>query len=178
MGWPGIYSICFSQFDGDKDSLLLDGEFSFLIVVRLIRDNWKAVIENYPTSLISEIWFDLQDKQLLGIILLPLLVRFGLIYRISSYWEISFSLLVRFDLIHGIWALVLGLYLGDVIKVLLLVLSPLLLILCVGLRRVGLCAYFLNSISCPPTLGYGERGQGLYRFLDQARYPHGYLGRV
>ena len=81
-GWPGIYSICFSQLDGDKDSLLLDEGFSFLIAVRLIRDNWKAVIRNYPTSLIGEIWFDLQDKQLLGIILLPLFVRFGLIYRI------------------------------------------------------------------------------------------------
>ena len=85
MGWLGIYSICFSRLDGDKDSLLLDGGFSFLIDVRLIRDNWKAVIENYHTSLISEILFDLQDKQLLGIILLPLLVRFDLIYRISSY---------------------------------------------------------------------------------------------
>ena len=82
MGWPGIYSICFSQLDGDKDSLLLDEGFSFLIAVRLIRDNWKAVIENYLTSLIGEIWFDLQDKQLLRIILLPLLMRFGLIYRI------------------------------------------------------------------------------------------------
>ena len=90
MGWLGIYSICFSQLDGDKDSLLLDGGFSFLIAVRLIRNNWKTVIENYPTSLISEIWFDLQDKQLLGNILLSLLVRFGLIYRISSYWEISY----------------------------------------------------------------------------------------
>ena len=90
MGWPGIYSICFSQLDGDKDSLLLDGGFSFLIAVRLIRDNWKAIIGNYPTSLICEIWFDLQDKQLLGIILLPLLVRFGLIYRISSYCELSY----------------------------------------------------------------------------------------
>ena len=79
MGWPGIYTIFFSQLDGDKDSLLLDGGFSFLNAVRLIRDNWKAVIENYPTSLIGEIWFDLQDKQLLRIILLPLLVRFGLI---------------------------------------------------------------------------------------------------
>ena len=39
MGWPGIYSICSSQLDGDKDSLLLDGGFSFLIVNRLIRDN-------------------------------------------------------------------------------------------------------------------------------------------
>ena len=85
MGWPDIYSICFSQLDGDKDSLLLVEGFSFLIAVRLIRDNWKAVIENYPTSLIGEIWFDLQDKQLLEIILLPLLVRFGLNYRISSY---------------------------------------------------------------------------------------------
>ena len=107
MGWPGIYSICFSQLDGDKDYLLLDGGFSFLIAVRLIWDNWKAVIGNDPTSLIGEIWFDLQDKQLLGIILLPLLVRFGLIYRI--------------------WALVLGLYLGDVIKGLLLVLGPFLI---------------------------------------------------
>ena len=76
--------------DGDKDSLLLDGGFSFLIAVRLIRDNCKAVIEDYHTSLISEIWFDLQDKQLLGIILLPLLMRFGLIYKISSYWELSY----------------------------------------------------------------------------------------
>ena len=39
-------------------------DFFFLITVRLIRDNWKAVIENYLTSLISEILFDLQDKQL------------------------------------------------------------------------------------------------------------------
>ena len=62
MGWPGIYSICFSQLDGDKDSPLLDGGFSFLIAVRLIRDNWKAFIGNYLTSLIGEIWFDLQDK--------------------------------------------------------------------------------------------------------------------
>ena len=107
MGWPGIYSICFSQLDGDKDSLLLDERFSFHIVVRLIRDNWKAVIGNYSTSLIGEIWFELQDKQLLGIILLPLLVRFCLIYRV--------------------WALVLGLYLGDVIKGLLLVLGPFLI---------------------------------------------------
>ena len=61
MGWPDIYSICFSQFDGDKDSLLLDERFYFHIAVRLIRDNWKAVIGNYPTSLIGEIWFDLQD---------------------------------------------------------------------------------------------------------------------
>ena len=85
MGWSGIYSRCFSQLEGDKDSLLLDERFSFLIVVRLIKDNWKAIIGNYSTSLIGEIWFDLQDKQLLRIILLPLLMRFGLIYRINSY---------------------------------------------------------------------------------------------
>ena len=29
MGWPGIYSICFFQMDGDKDSLLLDERFFF-----------------------------------------------------------------------------------------------------------------------------------------------------
>ena len=39
MGWPGIYSICFSQLDDDKDFLSLDGGFSVLIPVRLIMDN-------------------------------------------------------------------------------------------------------------------------------------------
>ena len=71
----------FSQLDGGKDSLSLDGGFSTLIAIRLIKDNYGAVIENYPTSLIGEIWFDLQDKQLLGIILLPLMMRFCLIYK-------------------------------------------------------------------------------------------------
>ena len=52
----------FSHLDGGKDSFLSDGGFSFLIVVRLIRDNWETVIRNYPTSLIDEIWFDLHDK--------------------------------------------------------------------------------------------------------------------
>ena len=115
--------------DDDKDSLLLDEGFSFLIVVRLIRDNWKAVIGNYPTSLIGEIWFDLQDKQLLRIILLPLLVRFGLIYMINSYWELSFNTnSLGYQPIKGVnWALILGLYLGDVIKGLLLVLGPFLI---------------------------------------------------
>ena len=42
----------------------------------------------------------------------------------------------------------------------------------------GPAPLFLNLISCPPALGYGEHGQGLYRFLDQVRYPHGHLGRV
>ena len=43
---------------------------------------------------------------------------------------------------------------------------------------VGLCAYFLNPISCPPALGYGERGQGLYRFLNRVRLPRGRSGLV
>ena len=55
MGWPGIYSRCFSQLDDDEDSLLLVGGFSVLIAIRLIRDNYGAVTENYLTSLISEI---------------------------------------------------------------------------------------------------------------------------
>ena len=59
MGWPGIYSILFSQLDGDKVSFPLDGEFSAFIAIRLIRDNEGAVIEYHPTSLIGEIRFDL-----------------------------------------------------------------------------------------------------------------------
>ena len=39
MRWPDIYNRCFSQSDGDKDSLLLDERFFFLIAVRLVRDN-------------------------------------------------------------------------------------------------------------------------------------------
>ena len=38
---------------------------------------------------------------------------------------------------------------------------------------VGLRAYFLNPIGYPPALGYGERGQGLYRFLSRVRLPRG-----
>ena len=84
-GWPGIYSICFSQLDGGKDFFPLDGVFSAFIAIGLLMDNEGAIIENYPSSLIGEIRFDLQDKLLLGIILLPLLVRFGLIYRIWAF---------------------------------------------------------------------------------------------
>ena len=95
--------------DGDKDSLLLDERFSFLIAVRLIRDNWKAITGNYPTSLIGEIWFDLQDKQLLRIILLPLFVRFCLIWFNLQDKQllriILLPLLVRFCLIYRIWAI-------------------------------------------------------------------------
>ena len=74
MGWPGIYSICFSQLDGDKDSFPLAGVFSAFISIGSLRDNEEAVMEDYPTSLIGEILFDLEDKSLLGIILLPLLM--------------------------------------------------------------------------------------------------------
>ena len=35
MGWPGIYSICFSQLDGGKDSFPFDGVFSAFIVIGL-----------------------------------------------------------------------------------------------------------------------------------------------
>ena len=31
-GWPGIFSICFSQLDGGKDFLSLDERFSAFIV--------------------------------------------------------------------------------------------------------------------------------------------------
>ena len=79
MGWPDIYSICLSQLDGGKDSFPLDEVFSTFIAIGLLRDNEGAVIENYPSSLIGEIRFDLLDKLLLRIILLPLLVRFCLI---------------------------------------------------------------------------------------------------
>ena len=51
----------------------MDGVFFAFIAIGLIRDNEGAVIENYPSSLIGEIRFNLQDKLLLGIILLPLL---------------------------------------------------------------------------------------------------------
>ena len=59
MGWPDIYSIRFSQLDGGKDSFPLDGVFYTFIAIGLIRDNEGAVIENYHTSFIDEIWFDL-----------------------------------------------------------------------------------------------------------------------
>ena len=59
MGWLGIYNICFSQLNGDKDSFPLDEVFYAFIVIRLIRNNEGAVIENYLTSFIGEIQFDL-----------------------------------------------------------------------------------------------------------------------
>ena len=94
MGGPGIYSICFSQLDCGKDSFPLDEVFSAFIAIRLLRDNEGAVIEDYPTSLIGEIRFDLQDKMLLGIILLLLLVRFSFIYRT---WTFHMTLIFFFS---------------------------------------------------------------------------------
>ena len=44
MGWPGIYSIYFSQLDGGKDSFQLDGVFSALIAIGLLRDNEEVII--------------------------------------------------------------------------------------------------------------------------------------
>ena len=64
MGWLGIYSTCLFQLDGGKDSFPLDGIFSAFIVIGLIKDNEGEVIVYYPSSLIGEIWFDLQDKLL------------------------------------------------------------------------------------------------------------------
>ena len=43
IGWFGIFSICFSQLDGGKDSFPLDMVFSAFIVIGLIRDNEGAV---------------------------------------------------------------------------------------------------------------------------------------
>ena len=45
-------------------------------------------------------------------------------------------------------------------------------------QGVGLRAYFLNPIRLSPALGYGEHGQGLYRFLNRVRLPRGRSGLV
>ena len=37
VGWPDIYSICFSQFDGSKDSFPFDGVSSAFIIIGLIK---------------------------------------------------------------------------------------------------------------------------------------------
>ena len=102
---------------------------------------------------------------LLGIILLPLLVKFSLIYKT---WA--------FQIVHvvGSWGEQTGLPFWAGAKG-----SSVLL----GLPfpwawRVGLRAYFLNPISCPPALGYRERVQGLYRFLNRVRLPRVCSGLV
>ena len=42
MGWLGIYSICFSQLDADKDSLLLDEIFLALIGIGFNKEYRKS----------------------------------------------------------------------------------------------------------------------------------------
>ena len=101
----------------------------------------------------------------MGIILLPLLVRFSLIYKT---WA--------FQIVHAVgpwgeqnglpfWASVRGSEVS------------------LGLPfpwawKVDLRTYFLNPISCPPALGYDERVQGLYRFLNWVRLPRVCSGLV
>ena len=50
-------------------------------------------------------------------------------------------------------------------------------ILSLGLAS-GAARLFLNPISCPPALVYGERLQGLHRFLDWMRLPRVCSGLV
>ena len=112
--------------DGDKDPLLLDEGFSFLIAVRLIKDNWKAVIGKYPTFLIGEIWFDLQDMG----------SCFGPIFRGCHQGPITSTRPASFNHVSWAW-------------------------------ESGPARLFFKPNQLPPTLGYGEREQRLYRFLDQ-----------
>ena len=122
----------------------MDEVFSAFIAIELLRDNEGVVIEDYPTSFIGEIQFDLHDKLLLGIILLPLLVRFNFIYKT---WA--------FQIVHAIgsWGERTGLPFWA------------------GARAPGVSPglpfpwalasapshLFSNPISCPPALVYGER---------------------
>ena len=128
----------FSQFDGGKDSFPLDWVFSAFIAIGLIRDNEGVVIENYPTSLIGEIRFDLYNKLILGIILLPLLVRFSLIYRtwIFQIVHVVSPLSGQTGLPFWAGARGSGISLGLPFP---------------WAWRVGLRAYFLNPISSPPS---------------------------
>ena len=120
------------------------------------------------------------------IILLPSLVRFGLIYRISSYLGIILlPLMMIFGLIYRTWAFQAVRAIGPWGKR-----TGLWFWICAGgpgvsmsfpfswAWRVGLSAYFLNPITCPLALGHGERGQRLYCFLNRVRLPHGRSGLV
>ena len=70
MGWPGIYSIFFSQLEGDKDSSPFDGIFSAFIGI--------GFNKGYRMS------------SLFKINLFSLLVRFSWIRRIRCYWGLSY----------------------------------------------------------------------------------------
>ena len=62
MGWPGIYSMRFSQFEGDKDFPHWMGYFLPLSVSNSIRDIEGVVYLELPFSLIGEIRLDMQDE--------------------------------------------------------------------------------------------------------------------
>ena len=62
--WGDLVFIAHVPIGCGKDFFPLDGIFSAFIVIGLIRDNGGEVIVNFPSSLIGEIWFDLQDKLL------------------------------------------------------------------------------------------------------------------
>ena len=102
---------------------------------------------------------------LLGIILLLLLVRFNLIYRTWVFQIVHVVSPLGGQTGLPFWAGARGSGIS------------------LGLPfpwawRVGLRAYFLNPISSPPALGYGERVQGLYRFLNRVRLSRVCLGLV
>ena len=103
---------------------------------------------NYLTFLTGEIYFDLKDKMLLGIILISLSKGFNLICRM---WAFPITHVIIF------WGERTGLLFWANTRDLGVSLGWLLLWAC----RVGLRAYFSNPISCPPNLVYGIRGQGL-----------------
>ena len=120
------------------------------------------------------------------IIILPSLVRFGLIYKINSYLGIILlPLMMRFGLIYMTWAFQAVSAIGPWGER-----TGLPFWIGVGgpgfsmsfpfswAWQVGLRAYFLNSISCPPAFGYGERGQRLCRFLNRVRLLRGRSGLV
>ena len=94
----------------------------------------------------------------MGIILLPLWVKFSLIYRTLTFMIVH---------VVGPWGKQTGLPFWAGARgsgVLLGLPFP-------WAWGVGLRAYFLNPISCPLALGYGERVKGLYRFLNRVRLP-------
>ena len=90
----------------------------------------------------------------MGIILLPLLMRFGLIYRIWAFqavraigpWGERTGLPFWVDARGPGVSLSLPFFLGLV---------------------SGPAGLFFKPYQLPPVLGYDERGQGLYRFLNR-----------
>ena len=100
--------------DGDTESLLLDEAFSFLIDVRLIRDNSKAVVRNYSTSLIGGDSIRFITYGLFGLFALSTLERDELGSRFEpvagagpSFWA---GLLVFFNPVSRTWGVGLRTY--------------------------------------------------------------------